>query len=124
MDRDNQVIEKRESRVRRTRGRRFGFSPRQALYHNDHPEAIVEDFDRSDYGAVLREVELHDREGAPADARAGRVGLLGAAPEPLVDWRGGERRSSKPCIPSCVKLGRFHRALGLPREQPSDDGPS
>ena len=27
-----------------------------ALY-NDHPDAIIEDFDRSEYGAVLREIE-------------------------------------------------------------------
>jgi hypothetical protein len=63
MDRDNryipQVIEHAESRVRRTRGRRFDFSPRQALYYNDHPDAIIEDFDRSEYGTVLREIERH-----------------------------------------------------------------
>jgi hypothetical protein len=63
MNRDNRyiprVIENGEFRVRRPRGRRFDFSPRQALYYNDHPEAIMEDFDRSDYGAVLREIERH-----------------------------------------------------------------
>ena len=63
MNRDNRyiprVIENAESRVRRPRGRRFDFSPRQALYYNDHPDAILEDFDRSEYGAVLREVERH-----------------------------------------------------------------
>ena len=63
MKRDNcyipRVIENAECRVRGTRGRRFDFSPRQALYYNDHPDAILEDFDRSDYGAVLREIERH-----------------------------------------------------------------
>jgi hypothetical protein len=63
MDRDNRyirrVIENGESRVRRTRGHRFDFSPRRALYYNDHPDAIIEDFDRSEYGAVLREIERH-----------------------------------------------------------------
>jgi len=63
MDRDNRyiqrVIENEESRVRRTPGRRFDFSPRQALYYNDHPDAIISDFDRNEYGAVLREIERH-----------------------------------------------------------------
>jgi hypothetical protein len=63
MDRDNRhiprVIESADSRVRRPGRRRFDFSPRQALYYNDHPDAIIEDFDRSDYGAVLREIERH-----------------------------------------------------------------
>ena len=49
MDRDNRyiprVIENAESRVRRTRARRFEFSPRQALYYNDHPDAIMESAD-------------------------------------------------------------------------------
>jgi hypothetical protein len=58
MDRDNRyiprVIENSESRVRRTRGRRFDFSPRQALYYNDHPDAIIEDFDWSEYGKARR----------------------------------------------------------------------
>jgi hypothetical protein len=76
MDRDNRyiprVIENGESRVRRTRGSRFDFSPQQALYYNDHPDAIIEDFDRSDYGAVLREVERHvtewERQQTPEQA--------------------------------------------------------
>src|SRR5262245_40587813 len=63
MDRDNRyiprVIENGECPVRRTRGRRFDFSPRQALFYNDHPDAIIEDFQQSDYGAVLREIERH-----------------------------------------------------------------
>ncbi len=71
MDRDNryipQVIENAESRVRQRRRRRFDFSPRQALYYNDHPDAIIEEFDRSDYGAVLREVERK-----PASRKSGR----------------------------------------------------
>jgi hypothetical protein len=36
-----------------------GLSPRRALYYNDHPDAIIEDFDRSQYRAVLREIERH-----------------------------------------------------------------
>jgi hypothetical protein len=62
MVRDNgyirRVIESADSRVR-SRRRRFDFSPRQALYYNDHPDAIIEDFDRSEYRAVLRELERH-----------------------------------------------------------------
>jgi hypothetical protein len=76
MDRDNRyiprVIENEESLVRRTRGRRFDFSPRQALYYNDHPDAIIEEFDRSEYGAVLREIERHviewERQQTPEQA--------------------------------------------------------
>ena len=41
------------------RRQRIRFSPRQALYYNDHPDAIIEDFDRSKYRAVLREIERH-----------------------------------------------------------------
>jgi hypothetical protein len=41
------------------RRRRIRFSPRQALYYNDHPDAIIADFDRSEYRAVLREIERH-----------------------------------------------------------------
>jgi hypothetical protein len=63
MDRDNRhiprVIESADSRVRQRSRRRFDFSHRQALYYNDHPDAIIEDFDRSEYGAVLREIERH-----------------------------------------------------------------
>ena len=76
MDRDNRyiprVIENRDSRVRRSRGRRFDFSPRQALHYNDHPNAIIDDFDRSEYGAVLREAERHviewERQQTPEQA--------------------------------------------------------
>jgi hypothetical protein len=67
MDRDNRhippVIESADSRVRRSGRRRFDFSPRQALYYNDHPDAIIEDFDRSEYRAVLRQVERHVIDG-------------------------------------------------------------
>jgi len=63
MDRDNRhiprVIESADSRVPKRSRRRFDFSPRQALYYNDHPDAIIEDYDRSEYGAVLREIERH-----------------------------------------------------------------
>jgi hypothetical protein len=62
-DRDNRhiprVIESADSRVRQRSRRRFDFSPRKALYYNDHPDAIIEDFDRNEYGAVLREIERH-----------------------------------------------------------------
>jgi hypothetical protein len=67
MDRDNRyiprVIESGKSRnsdpITPRRRRRYEFSPRQALHYNDHPDAIIEDFDRSEYGAVLREIERH-----------------------------------------------------------------
>jgi hypothetical protein len=48
-----------ETRVRRICGHRFDFSPRQALYYNDHPDAIIEDFEQGQYSAVLREIERH-----------------------------------------------------------------
>jgi hypothetical protein len=40
-------------------GRRFQLSSRQALYYNEHPDAIIEDFDRNEYRVVLREIERH-----------------------------------------------------------------
>ncbi|HEY5294107.1 MAG TPA: hypothetical protein VIJ70_01360 [Gaiellaceae bacterium] len=40
-------------------GRRLRLSPHQAFHYNDHPDAIIEDFDRSEYRAVLREIEQH-----------------------------------------------------------------
>jgi len=47
MVRDNgyipRIIESAESRVRSPSRRRFDFSPRQALYYNDHPDTIIED---------------------------------------------------------------------------------
>ena len=77
MDRDNRyiprVIENGESRVRHNRGRRLDFSPRQALYYNDHPDTIIEDFNRSEYGAVLREIERHVIEWA--ESENDRVGV-------------------------------------------------
>jgi hypothetical protein len=61
MDRNNRhiprIIESTDSRVRQQGRRRFGFSSRQALHYNDHPDAIIKDFDRRDYGAVLREID-------------------------------------------------------------------
>ena len=77
MDRDNRyiprVIESADSDVRRQSRRRFDFSPRQALYYNAHPDAIIEDFDRTDYGAVLREIEGHviewERQQTPEQAQ-------------------------------------------------------
>jgi hypothetical protein len=76
MDRDNRyiprVIENEESRVRQRSRRRFDFSPRQALDYNNHPDAIMEDFDRSEYAAVLRAVERHviewERQQTPEQA--------------------------------------------------------
>jgi hypothetical protein len=76
MDRNNrhiaEVIESADSCARQRSPRRFHLSPRQALYYNDHPHAIIEDFDRSEYGAVLREVERHviawERQQTPAQA--------------------------------------------------------
>jgi hypothetical protein len=54
------------------RGRRLELSPLQALHYNDHPDEIIEDFDRSDDGAVLREVERHvidwERQQTPQQA--------------------------------------------------------
>lgn len=57
-----QVIERENSELTNpiTRGgRRIELSPREALYYNEHPGAIIEDFDRSEYGGVLREIERH-----------------------------------------------------------------
>ncbi len=66
------VIEREDSRVRGFFGTRFDFSPRQALFYNDHPDAIIEDFDRKEYGAVLREIERHmiqwERQRTPEQA--------------------------------------------------------
>ena len=98
MDRNNRyiprVIENRESRVRHPRGRRFDFSPRQALSYNDHPDRIIEDFDRSEYGAVLREIERHviewERQQTPeqalwvAEARHRKHLSTGAAAKAIV----------------------------------------
>jgi hypothetical protein len=47
-------------------------SPAPALYYNDHPDAIFEDFDRSDYGTVIRAIERHvvdwERQQTPEQA--------------------------------------------------------
>jgi hypothetical protein len=49
-----QVIELAESRERDPispqRRLRTRLSPRKAFYYNDHPDAIIEDFDRGDTG--------------------------------------------------------------------------
>jgi hypothetical protein len=51
MDRNNRyiprVIESEESLVRRTRGRRFDFSPRQALHYNDQGNPVPENREAS-----------------------------------------------------------------------------
>ena len=70
------VIELAESRDRdpitSQRRRRIVLSPRKALYYNDHPGAIIEDFDRGEYRAVLRELERHvmewERQQSPQQA--------------------------------------------------------
>jgi hypothetical protein len=79
VDRDNRhiprVIESADSRVRRSGRRRFDFAPRLALYYNDHPDAIIEDFDQGEYGAVLREIERHVLElGEAAELDTGGMG--------------------------------------------------
>ena len=71
-----QVIELAESRDRdpitSQRRLRIRLSPRKALYYNDHPDAIIEDFDRGEYRAVLREIERHvmewERQQSPQQA--------------------------------------------------------
>jgi hypothetical protein len=103
MDRDNRyiprVIESGKSRnsdpITPRRRHRFEFSPRQALHYNDHPDAIIENFDRSDYGAVLREVERHvvewEHQQTPqqaewvAQARRTKHLSTGAAARAIVD---------------------------------------
>jgi hypothetical protein len=66
MDRNNRhippVIESADSRVGRRSRRRFDFFPRLALHYNEHPEAIIADFGRSEYGAVDSR-RLHHRLG-------------------------------------------------------------
>jgi hypothetical protein len=77
MDRSDQqitrIIEPEDSRVGTGRRPRFGLSSRRALHYNDHPDAIMADFDRGDYGTVLREVERHllewERERTPEQAK-------------------------------------------------------
>jgi hypothetical protein len=39
--------------------RRLELTPQQALHYNAHVGAILEDFEPSDYKAVLREIERH-----------------------------------------------------------------
>ena len=80
MDRDNRhmprVIELEKSGRRdpitSQRRRRTRLSPCHALYYNDHPNAIIEDFNRSEYRAVLREIERHviewERQQTPEQA--------------------------------------------------------
>jgi hypothetical protein len=41
------------------RRQRVRLSPPQALYYAEHADAIMRDFDREQYGAVLREIERH-----------------------------------------------------------------
>ncbi len=102
MDRDNQhitrVIEPVDSRVQSRSRRQFDLSPRQARYYNDHPDAIIEDFDRCEYGAVMRQVERHvlewERHQSPeqaewlAQAQRRKHLSTGAAASAIVEtWR-------------------------------------
>jgi hypothetical protein len=50
---------RRRDPITSQRRRRVRFSPRQALYYAEHADAIMRDFDRAEYGAVLREIERH-----------------------------------------------------------------
>jgi hypothetical protein len=56
------VIELGDQPVRCPPGRRLKLSPQHALYDNSHAGAILEDFEPSDYKAVLREVQRHGRD--------------------------------------------------------------
>lgn len=56
------VIEPGDQPVRCPPERRFGFTPQQARYYNEHPIKILEDFSESDQIAALREIQRHVRE--------------------------------------------------------------
>jgi hypothetical protein len=53
------VIEPGDPPVRCPPGRGLELSPQQALYYNTHVGALLEDFDQSDYTAVLHEIDRH-----------------------------------------------------------------
>ena len=56
------VIEPGDQPVRCPPGRRLELTPQQALHYNSHVGAILEDFDQSEYTAVLREIKRHVRD--------------------------------------------------------------
>jgi hypothetical protein len=56
------VIEPGDQPVRCPPGRRLKLTPQQALHYNSHVGALLEDFDSSEYKAVLREIERHVRD--------------------------------------------------------------
>jgi hypothetical protein len=56
------VIEPGDQPVRCPPGRRLTLTPQQALHYNTHAGAILEDFEPSEYKAVLREIERHVRD--------------------------------------------------------------
>lgn len=55
------VIEPSDQPVRCPPDGGFTLTPQQALYYNSHVGALLEDFDRSEYTSVLREIERHVR---------------------------------------------------------------
>ncbi|HEY3462550.1 MAG TPA: hypothetical protein VGK62_03740 [Gaiellaceae bacterium] len=55
------VIEPSDQPVRCPPRGRLELSPQQALYYNTHVGALLEDFDQSEYTAVLREIGRHVR---------------------------------------------------------------
>ena len=56
------LIEPGDQPVRCPPGRELELSPQQALYYSTHVGALLEDFDQSDYTAVLREIDRHVRD--------------------------------------------------------------
>jgi hypothetical protein len=56
------VIEPGDQPVRCPPGRRLELSARHALYYNAHVGALLEDFEQSEYDAVLREINRHVRD--------------------------------------------------------------
>ena len=56
------VIKPGDQLVRCPPEHRVQLSPQQALYYNSHVGALLEDFDQSEYMAVLRQIERHVRE--------------------------------------------------------------
>jgi hypothetical protein len=66
------VIEPGDQPVRCPPGRRLELSPQQALRYNTHLGAILEDFEPSEYQAVLRGTERHvqDWEGQQTPEQA------------------------------------------------------
>ena len=110
MDRHNgyipQVIEWAETSRPTFTAPPVRFLPRQALYYNDHPDEIIEDYDQSQYGAVLREIERHVLEWEAQQRGAGPGGVGGpdaaaGLPPPEPEGREGDHRASV-VVPSRV----------------------